>query len=43
LAVVNQDTPRVDDGFMRGFLYALGPCLLVWAGIIALIYTGIHA
>lgn len=35
--------PGVDDGLMRGFAIAIGPCLLVWAAIVALIYTGWHA
>ena len=30
----------VPSTFWRGMFYAFGPCLLVWAGVFALIYTG---
>jgi hypothetical protein len=32
--------PHPDDGFMRGIIIALGPCLLIWAGIFWLIFSG---
>ena len=32
--------PGLDEGFMRGFTVAIGPCLIVWALIMWMVWSG---